>query len=65
LKCFNVGTHVVRVSQKDGRWTVAVDERSFPTWYLTLAEAWEAGVHEADHLDRLGTAGKAAPVRSA
>ena len=59
MKCFNVGKHVVRVSHKEGRWTVAVDERPFPTWYLTQAEAWAAGVHEVDHLDRLGATGKA------
>ncbi len=53
VSIFEVGKHLVRVSGANGRWTVALDERVLDTWYMTRAEAWEAGVREADALDRL------------
>jgi len=50
---FRVGTHEVRVWMKDGRWYVAVDEVELPIWHKVQADAWTAGVTEADRLDRL------------
>ncbi len=49
---FQVGKHSVSLSQAKGRWTAALDGRSLAKWYLTDAEAWEAGVREADRIDR-------------
>jgi hypothetical protein len=51
---FSVGTHLVRLSCSRGRWSVHVDSAAFAQWYTTEAEAWEAGVREADRLDRSG-----------
>jgi hypothetical protein len=53
---YRVGKHLVLVSKVEGRWSVTVDEALLPTWFMTQAEAWEAGVREADRLDRLGVA---------
>jgi hypothetical protein len=52
VKSFQVGAHLVQLSKREDRWAVAVDERTLSTWYLTQADAWEAGVREADRLDR-------------
>ncbi len=50
---FHVGSHVVRVAKViEGRWTMSVDDVAAPSSYATQAEAWEAGVREADRLDR-------------
>ncbi len=50
---FHVGGHVLRISKiLEGRWVVAVDERELPGGFSTQADAWEAGVREADRLDR-------------
>ena len=50
---FQVGRHLVRVAQSVAeRWAVTVDDAALPNWYRTQAEAWEAGVREADRLDR-------------
>ena len=50
---FHVGAHVVRVTKvMEGRWTLTVDEAPGPNSYATQADAWEAGVREADRLDR-------------
>ena len=35
-----------------GRWIVAVDGVPLSGWYATRADAWTAGVTEADRLDR-------------
>lgn len=51
---FQVGKHVVQVSRADNRWSVSVDDKPLTTWHMTEVEAWEAGVREADRLDRLG-----------
>lgn len=50
---FRAGTHEVRVWMKDGRWYVAVDGAELPIWHKVQADAWTAGVTEADRLDRL------------
>jgi hypothetical protein len=51
--CFRVGAHLVRLSRANERWHVTVDATSFERWYASEAEAWEAGVREADRLDQL------------
>jgi hypothetical protein len=48
---YQVWEHAVQVSAVNGRWTVAVDETMFEKWFMTEAEAWEAGVREADRLE--------------
>ncbi|HET6923880.1 MAG TPA: hypothetical protein VFI16_12105 [Anaeromyxobacteraceae bacterium] len=50
---YQVGRHVVRVSNANGRWAVVVDDAELSRWYVNQAEAWAAGVQEADRLDRL------------
>ena len=50
---FHVGSHVVRICKvMEGRWTLTVDDAPGPNSFATQAEAWEAGVREADRLDR-------------
>ena len=50
---FQVGAHVLCVSKlREGRWTCTVDHGQPSSSYMTQAEAWEAGVREADRLDR-------------
>ena len=49
---FEVGTHVLIVGRHDRRWTVMVDGAPTNMTFQTEADAWEAGVHEADRLDR-------------
>jgi hypothetical protein len=53
---FQVGSHVVRVSGREGVWSVDVDGTTWPNSFGTAADAWEAGVREADRLDRQGKA---------
>lgn len=53
---FHVGKHLVRLSGRPGVWSADVDGAALAHSYSTQAEAWEAGVREADRLDRLGTA---------
>lgn len=48
---FQVGRRLVHVAQVNGRWHVRVGEVSHPTWFCTEAEAWAAGVREAQKLD--------------
>ena len=50
---FRAGDHEVRVWMKDGRWYAAVDGAELPIWHKVQADAWTAGVTEADRLDRL------------
>ncbi len=50
---YQVGKHVVRVSNANGRWAVTVDDAALSKWFMNQAEAWAAGVREADRLDRL------------
>jgi hypothetical protein len=49
---YEVRGHCVRLSGFEGRWSVSVDETAYHTSFATQAEAWEAGVREADRLDR-------------
>ncbi len=51
---FEVGAHVLLVAKlQERRWTVAVDARVLDQRFDTQADAWEAGVREADRLDAL------------
>ena len=50
---YQVGNHVVRISNANGRWAVTVDDAALSRWFMNQAEAWAAGVREADRLDRL------------
>jgi len=52
---FRVGGHLLHLSSLDGRWSVTLDSVVSQRWYTTPADAWEAGVREADRLDRLGS----------
>jgi hypothetical protein len=54
---FRVGTHAVKVSGGSGVWSFAVDDRAGQSSFATEAEAWEAGVREADRIDRGGMVG--------
>jgi len=51
---FQVGKHLVRVGGRGGGgvWAASVDGRDLDHTFATEAEAWEAGVREADRLDR-------------
>jgi hypothetical protein len=51
---YQVAEHRVLLSGREGAWNVDVDEKTLPNGFATEAEAWEAGVREADRLDRLG-----------
>lgn len=53
---YRVGAHLVRLSCAGGRWSVRVDDVAFERWYTNQAGAWEAGVREADRLDRASAA---------
>ena len=55
MKNFRVGRHQVRVWVLHDRWLVAVDDVQLPDWHVQQAEAWAAGVREADRLDRAAT----------
>jgi hypothetical protein len=48
---FRAGGREVRVWMQEGRWFVAVDGVELPIWHKTQADAWTAGVTEADRLD--------------
>jgi hypothetical protein len=53
---FRVGTHEVRVARvNEGRWLLQVDGVALEGSYRSEAEAWEAGVREADRRDRAAT----------
>ena len=50
---FEVGTHKVTVTLgANWSWSCTVDTAPVEGWFMTQVEAWEAGVHEADRLDR-------------
>jgi hypothetical protein len=50
---YEVGGHVVRVTQVSvGRWSMSIDDVDVDGTYGTRAEAWEAGIREADKRDR-------------
>jgi hypothetical protein len=51
---FEVGEHkLLVVKVHEGRWTVAVDGAPIDATFGTQADAWEAGVREADRLSRV------------
>lgn len=51
---FDVGSHRIRVTKvAEGRWVLAVDGSESQGAFGSQADAWEAGVREADRLDRL------------
>jgi hypothetical protein len=59
---FEAGKHVLRLSKvMEGRWSVAVDDAALSGSFRTQADAWEAGVREADRLDKLPAGGANAP----
>jgi hypothetical protein len=49
---FRVGGHEVSIRIEQGRWLVSVDGAVLERWYPTQADAWVAGVGEADRVDR-------------
>ena len=49
---FRVGSRELRIWMQEGRWYVAVDGTQLPIWHTVQADAWTAGVTEADRLDR-------------
>jgi len=53
---YQVAAHRLLLRGRPGIWNVDVDESSLPMSYATQAEAWEAGVREADRRDRLAAA---------
>jgi hypothetical protein len=49
---FQVGMHVLQVIGSDSRWVVAVDGVLHEGWLASEAQAWAAGVAEADRIER-------------
>jgi hypothetical protein len=49
---YEVGRHLVGVALSHGSWAASVDGRALPRRFESRAEAWSAGVAEADRLDR-------------
>lgn len=60
---YEIASHRVRVSGHEGAWRVDVDRAACPVGFATVAEAWAAGVREADRLDRLAR-GEPSPPRA-
>jgi len=59
MEHYQVGTHVVKVSNAQGRWAVVVDERALTRWFTNRADAWTAGVQEVDRIESVpGTQGQ-------
>jgi hypothetical protein len=52
MSAFEVGSHKVQLRVQKGRWLVTVDRRPLSGRYDSEADAWTAGVQEADRLDR-------------
>ena len=51
---FHVRDHTLRLSCiSEGRWSATVDGAPLDGSYGTEVEAWEAGVREAERLDRV------------
>jgi hypothetical protein len=49
---FEVGQHRLAVAKvREGRWTVAVDDRPVDATFESQADAWQAGVREALRID--------------
>lgn len=51
-QAFEVSGHQVLLTEENGVWHVAVDQTLDPHRYESAADAWSAGVGEADRLDR-------------
>lgn len=49
---FEISGHQVLLTEEDGVWHVAVDQHMDPRRYESAADAWSAGVGEADRLAR-------------
>lgn len=49
-----VDAHVIDVSGRSGRWNVSVDAIPLDASFASTADAWTAGVVEADRRDRAG-----------
>jgi hypothetical protein len=49
---FQVGAHTLLLWLDQRRWTMSLDGTVGAVTFETQAEAWEAGVREADRLDR-------------
>lgn len=51
MTTFNVRSHEIRVWTQGGRWYASVDGTQLGLWFVAQAEAWAAGVREAERLD--------------
>lgn len=53
---FQVGAHTISVARLPSawRWSLSVDGQKTDRTYESEVDAWEAGVREADRLDREG-----------
>jgi hypothetical protein len=49
---FQVGRHTLLLWLDQRRWSMSLDGAAGSVTFETQAEAWEAGVREADRLDR-------------
>ncbi len=52
---YAVGAHTLEVTATHNRWTADLDGVALNCWFMSLADAWTAGVTEALRLDA-GTA---------
>lgn len=52
MRTFEVGKHVVKLSENQRRWHADVDGASLPRWFMTEADAWTSAVREALRLDQ-------------
>ncbi len=52
MTSFRIGVHEVQMMRSSGRWIAVLDGVALPRWFMTEAEAWTAGVREADRIDR-------------
>jgi hypothetical protein len=53
MTTFDVRSHQVCVWLDGRRWHVSIDGSELQLWFVTAADAWAAGVQEADRLDRV------------
>lgn len=52
-QAFEVSGHQVLLTEENGAWHVSVDQAADPRRFESAADAWAAGVGEADRLDRM------------
>ena len=52
MSLFEVGPHKIRTACHRWRWSTTVDGKPLPGWFMTEADAWTAGIHALDRLDR-------------